>query len=66
MGYGNIDENMEDTTNNNRDPKARKRSTSREQSIVELRMKVKVIKVLDVGEHVFEVDLKKFKKEIRI
>jgi hypothetical protein len=28
-------------------------------------MKEKAIKVLDVGEHIFEVDLKKFKKEIR-
>jgi hypothetical protein len=29
-------------------------------------MKEKAIKVLDDGEHIFEVDLKKFKKEIRI
>jgi hypothetical protein len=29
-------------------------------------MKDKAIKVMDVGEHIFEVDLKKFKKEIRI
>ena len=28
-------------------------------------MKEKAIKVLDDGEHIFEVDLKKFKKEIR-
>jgi hypothetical protein len=29
-------------------------------------MKEKAIKVLDDGEHIFEVDMKKFKKEIRI
>ena len=29
-------------------------------------MKEKAIKVLDVGEHIFEVDLKKFKRKIRI
>jgi len=28
-------------------------------------MKEKAIKVLDDGEHIFEVDLKKFKREIR-
>ena len=28
-------------------------------------MEGKAIKVLDDGEHIFEVDLKKFKKEIR-
>jgi len=29
-------------------------------------MKEKAIKVLDAAEHIFEVDLKKFKKEIKI
>ena len=28
-------------------------------------MKEKAFKVVDVGEHIFEVDLKKFKREIR-